>query len=121
MSMFKSYQKFSAVEVFDDFGAAAGTKRVEVPRWSTEVTVNWLRSHGMSLVKVAVRDGWHVSLIDFVQHQHRLPNPHECEDLWIDFQKIETATKHSPKRGEMLKTRERIKAALVGEIHEAAE
>lgn len=116
MSMFKSWQKYAFVEEFDNSGASLGLKRTEVARWSTEHTINWLRRSGRELVQNACRDGWHINLIDFVQHQHRLPNGEECEALVMDFDKIERGTEHHPKRHVILKKREEVKAELLKPI-----
>lgn len=119
MSTFRSYQKLVTRPKRDPNGSpltkADGTpimETVEVPRWSTEATINFLRAKGRELTQTAVRDGWHINLIDFVQHQHRLPSMAECEDLVLDFQKIEAATQNSPKRPAILEKRKAIAAEL---------
>ena len=78
---------------------------VEVPRWSKEAGINFLKAKGRELTRAACRDGWHVMLLDFVQYRHRLPNDAECEELVMDHQKVEAATPHSIKRPEILKKR----------------
>jgi hypothetical protein len=123
MGMFKSWQKYTTRQAKDPNG---GLRRhndgspimetVEVPRWTTPETVNWLRRYGRELTQNACRDGWHINLIDFVQHQHRLPNGEECEALVMDFDKIERGTEHHPKRHVILKKREEVKAELLKPI-----
>lgn len=120
MSMFKSWQQriirpkegANGLPVMKADGQPV-LETIEVPRWSTEATVNWLRTRGRDLTRNACRDGWHINLIDFVQHQHRLPRPDECEELVLDFQKLERETEFSPKRQEILKKREQVKAELL--------
>ena len=88
------------------------TERVEVPRWTTDEVVRFLLAKGQRLANSAVRDGWHVQLIGFVQHQHRLPNADECELIVLDHQKIERATEGTSKRQAILETRARLAEAV---------
>lgn len=123
MSMFKSYQKYETRQKKSPDGAPLFwldgphkgepmTERIEIPCWSTDHTIDYLRHQGRELTRTACRDSWHINLLDFVQHQHRLPNQDECEQLVLDFQKIEQATEHSRKRREILEKREAIKTEL---------
>ena len=120
MPEFQSYQKHVTEQrtdragkpLYDDDGLPK-MQQIKVLRWSTEAAINFLRSKGRQMAREACRDGWHVNLIDFVQHQHALPNPDECEQLVRDFQKIEHWTQHSPKRQQILENRERIKTQLM--------
>lgn len=128
MPAFNNWKKFHKVPAKSPNGGVLRhtdgspmLETVEVPRWSTPETINFLKARGRSLAETACRDGWHISLIDFVQHQHRLPSSAECEEIVLDFQKIEAATQHSIKRQQIVETRNRIKAELIGEELQAAE
>lgn len=112
MSAFKSHQQYITRPKTDPLGAPLTKpdgepimEKVEVPRWSREAGITFLKTKGRELTRAACRDGWHVMLLDFVQYRHRLPNDAECEQLVIDHQKVEAATPHSHKRPEILKKR----------------
>lgn len=128
MPAFQNWKKFHKVPAKSQAGQALRhtngspmLETVEVPRWTTPETINFLKAKGRSLAEAACRDGWQISLIDFVQHQQRLPSTAECELIVLDFQKIEAATQHSTKRPQIMETRNRIKAELIGEELQAAE
>ncbi len=123
MSLFRSYRKFATRQKksgegkpLTDHEGKPIMETVEVPRWSTEATIAFLRANGRELTRNACRDGWHINLIDFVQHQHRMPNQAECEELVLDFQKIEQTTQHSQKRPQILAKRVEIKNELLKPI-----
>lgn len=120
MPMFNNWRKYTEKPTYDGNGTFIGATRTEVPRWSTEATVNFLRAHGRQLARNACRDGWHISLIDFVQHQHRLPGGDECELIVADFHKIEAATQNSAKRPQILETRDKIRHAILAPLTPAA-
>lgn len=129
MSLFRSWRRMIETPVCNDAGAPLHgsdgrqlVEWVEAERWSTPFTVEWLRKNGGELMRTACRDGWHINLIDFVQHKNRLPNSRQCEALVIDFQNIEKATKGGPKRAAIQAKRAEIKAQLLApQVKEAAE
>lgn len=128
MPLFKSWQMFTEAQkqspdgrlVFDNNGAPV-MHRVPVPRWTKEQAINLLKAKAFPLVQSACRDGWHIHLIDFVQYQHKIPNADECDQIVLDFQKVERNTQDSPKRQKILEMRGRAKSHLLNKKLQAAE
>ena len=94
--------------VFDADGAPK-TKKVEKPSWTTPETLNWLRRYGRELSQNACRDGWHMRLLDYVAHRHRLPSPDEIETLVLEQGRIDQAKLPQS----VLNTRAALKAELL--------
>ena len=115
MSMFQNWKQYHNVPAKSPEGVVIRrtdgtpyTERVQVKPLTTEEAVALLMSKGRALANDAVRDGWHVQLIGFVQQQPRLPNSNECELIVLDHQKIERATEGTAKRQAILETRARL-------------
>lgn len=112
---FRSWREFDTVQKVDENGNGVvdseGLPKMiqrEKPRWQTGQTVEWLRRYGRQMALNACDQGWHMQLIDYVQHRHRLPNDTEIEQLVLDRNKIVRTNLPT----DLIETQTRLKAEL---------
>lgn len=82
------------------------------PTWTMERTVAWLRRNGGRMVQEACNHGWHMRLLDYVSHRHRLPNRDDIEAL-VEDQLNLNRVKMPPK---IIEARERLKGELMAPV-----
>lgn len=93
--MFKTWAEMEEVPILQDghpVYKTNGDQAMEFrqkPRWSTDFTLDWLMKSGRAMALEAARTGWHMRLIDYVQHRHRLPKQHEIDQLCLEQQTID--------------------------------
>lgn len=122
--MFKNWREFERKAVIGQDGAPMHNvdgspvmEDVQIPQWSFDATVNWIRKHGRQIARQACDEGWHMRLLDYVSHRHRLPSANDIEDMIYEQKIIDRANLPAS----CYETRERRKSELLAPLKPQAQ
>lgn len=89
---FHSFRRMVDVEKMREDGTIFKT-RVALEPWSFPVATQYIRSRGIALAATAVREGWHVHLINYVAYQQSMPDSEGIRLIKENAERVEMGLK----------------------------